>query len=113
MPERTQIRSAAAAKSVSQRDRLNVVPEVEFSKGGLKPRPEVIRIIVQAHLEKASFDDMIRVIAVKGDLALENSTCEKGDSGGVSSLIRFVFPLHNVDERESITGGLVSVLFPK
>src|SRR5271166_2715542 len=108
-----QFRGAAPAQSVSQRDRLNVVPDVEFSKRDLKRRPEVIRIIVQAHLEKTSFDDMIRVTAVKGDLALENRTCEKGDSGSASSLVRLVFPLHDVGERESITGGLVSVLSPK
>ena len=53
---------------------------------------------------------MIRVVAVKGDLALENRTCEKGDSGGVSSLIRLVFPLHGVGERESITGGLANIV---
>src|SRR5271166_3541391 len=86
-----QFRGAAPAQSVSQRDRLDVVPDVEFSKRGLKRRPEVIRIIVQAHLEKASFDDMLRVTAVKGDLALENRTREKGDSGGAEHIIETRF----------------------
>ena len=69
---------AAAAEAVAQNDRLDVVPRIELLNLRLKRGAQMIRAVVQAHLEKAGFNEVSCARRMPGDFAFKDPAGQQG-----------------------------------